>query len=107
MEEVNLLHPRCLLFKMMVPCWSLNGFHKSIAKCKKDVKRKRQRLAVEEARVMTSKVFSAYGCPFEKVQSFKCLGIVLLVTDDDWPAVIQNLANPQMVWRRISRILSK
>ena len=38
---------------------------------------------------------------------FKYMGILLLVADDDWQAVIQNLMKAQAVWRRILKILSR
>ena len=41
------------------------------------------------------------------VPSFKYLGRVLSTADNDWPAVIQNLAKARMVWQRMSRILSR
>ena len=45
LEEFNLLHPRYSLCDMLVPWYSLNGLHWSIAQCKKGSGRKRQRLA--------------------------------------------------------------
>ena len=41
------------------------------------------------------------------VNSFRYLGRVILAADDDWPAVIQNLAKEQAVWRRMMKILSR
>ena len=41
------------------------------------------------------------------VTSLKYLGRVILATDDDWPAVVRNLARSKTVWRRILRILSR
>ena len=41
------------------------------------------------------------------VLSFKYLGRVLLVSDDDWPSLIQNLKRVRAVWRRMLRILSR
>ena len=41
------------------------------------------------------------------VTSFKYLGRVLLVADDDWPTVVQNLVKAQTVWWRIFKILSR
>ena len=41
------------------------------------------------------------------VPYFKYMGKVLLVADDDWPAVIHNLVKVGKVWWRISRILSR
>ena len=41
------------------------------------------------------------------VTSFKYLGRVLLVVDDDWPMVVRNIVNTRTLWWRISRILSR
>ena len=40
------------------------------------------------------------------VTSFKYLGRVILATDDDWPAVVRNLAQAKTVLRRVSHITS-
>ena len=37
----------------------------------------------------------------------KYLGIVLSAVDDDWTAVIRNLTKSIVVWRRMTRILSR
>ena len=50
---------------------SLNVYHKSTVHYKKGAERKQQHLAAEEARVVTSRAFSAYGRPLEMVPSFK------------------------------------
>ena len=49
--------------------------------------------------------FSAYGCPLERVTSFKHLGRVISATDDDWSAVVRNLAREKKVWSRVLLIL--
>ena len=41
------------------------------------------------------------------VISFNYLGRVLSAADDDWTAVVQNIVKARMVWRRMSRILSR
>ena len=41
------------------------------------------------------------------VTSFKYLGRVLLVVDDDWPMVVRNIVNTRTLWWRIPRILSR
>ena len=91
----------------MVPWWSLNGSHKLTSNCKKRAERKQRRLEAEEEREATSRALSAYGCTLEMVLSFKYLGRVLLTADDDWTVVIQNLTKAWVVWRRITRILSR
>ena len=70
-------------------------------------KQQTRRLEVEEASLVTSRVFGAYGCPLNIVSPFKYLGRVLSVADGDWLAVFQNLAKDRMVWRRVSRNLSR
>ena len=68
---------------------------------------KRQQLAEEEERVVTSRAFSAYGRPLEMVTSFRYLGRVILAADDNWPAVIRIMAKARAVWRNMINILSK
>ena len=89
----------------MVPWWSLNGLHKNTAQCKKGVEWKRRSLAAEEVRVVTSRVFSAYGRALEIVPSFKYMRRVISEADDGWLVVVQNLARSRTVWKRMSRIL--
>ena len=63
--------------------------------------RKQQSLEEKEAQAGAVAEFRAYGKPLEKVTSFKYLGRLLTVTDDDWPVVIVNL---KIVWRVWSRL---
>ena len=58
----------------------------------KGVECKQCKLAAEEERVVTSRAFIAYGSPHEMVNSFRYLGRVISEADDDWPAVIRNMA---------------
>ena len=44
-----------------------------------------------ELRDSTERAFEAYGKPLEMVVTFKYLGRVMTVGDDDWPAVAGNL----------------
>ena len=93
---------------MLVPWLSLNGSHNGTAQCKKGAEWKRRLLAAEEARAVTSRSFSTYGLPLEMVTSFKYLGrVVLLLEDDDWPTVVQNIVKVRTMWWRMSRILSR
>ena len=62
---------------------------------------------MEEERAVTSRAFSAYGRPLEMVTSFRYPGRVISAADDDWLAVVQNLAKARAVWRRMTRILSR
>ena len=45
---------------MLLAHWSLNGSHNGTAQCKKGDEQKRQKLAAEEARAVTSTQFRAY-----------------------------------------------
>ena len=58
-----------------------------------------------EDRAATSRALSAYGPPLEMMTSFIYLGRVILAADDDWPAVIRNMAKARAVWRRITNII--
>ena len=64
-------------------------------------------MGTEEERAVTSRAFIAYGTPIEVVTYFRYLGIVILVADDDWPAVVRNMAKARAVWRRMTSILSR
>ena len=92
---------------MLVPRKALNGTQRRTAQCIRGVERRRRRLAEEEGREVTVRNFSAYGRPLGMVTSFKYLGRVILATDDDWMAVLRNLAWEKTVWRRMLRILSR
>ena len=61
----------------------------------------------EESGVVFSTSFSAYGIPLEMMTSFKYLGRVLLVADDEWLTVVQNVVKVRTVWWRMSKILSR
>ena len=91
---------------MMVPRRSLNRVHRRTAQCRKVVERKSWRLAVEEERAVTSRVFRAYGLPLEMVTSFRYLGQLISAADDDWKEVVSNLSRAREVWKRMKRILS-
>ena len=90
-----------------MPWTALNGIHWGTAQFKKGAEQKIRRLAAEEEREVTSRALSAYGFPLGIVTSFKCLRQVISVADDDWLAVVGNLAKAQAVWRRLTRILSR
>ena len=90
---------------MLVPWRSLNVSHKRTSQCKKGVERKQRRLEEEEELTATTGAFSAYGRTLEMVPSFKYLGGLLLVSYNDWLAVIRNLIKSRVVWWRMIRIL--
>ena len=53
--------------------------------------RKRRRLVEEEARAGVETEFTSDGITLAHVISFKYLGQILTVVDNDWPAVVINL----------------
>ena len=55
----------------------------------------------------TSRAFIAYGSTLKMVLSCVYLGRLLLAADDYWQVVIQNLTKALLVWRRMTRILSR
>ena len=61
----------------------------------------------EEGRAVTYRSFRDYGRPLEMVTSFRYLGRVILAADNDWPAVVRDLARARAVWKRMTRILSR
>ena len=61
----------------------------------------------EEERAVTSRTFIADGHPLEMVTYFIYLGRVISAADDDWLAVVRNLAKVRSVWRSMTRILIK
>ena len=107
LEEGNLPHPWCPLCDILVPWKALNRTHMCMAKFTRVMEQKRRRLEAEEEREFTVRAFSTYGSPLDMVTSFKYLGQVISATDDDWPAVVRNLAQENKVWSRMSCIISR
>ena len=107
LEEGNPSHPWCPLCNMMVPWWYLNGLNHHTDQWKKGAERNLRCLAEEEERAVPSREFRSYGRPIEMVTSFRYLGRVILAADNDWPALVQNLAKARAVWRMKKRILSR
>ena len=60
-----------------------------------------------ETRENLEQSFEAYGVPIELVSEFRYLGRILRATDDDWPAVVENLWKARRSWERLSRVLSR
>ena len=50
-------------------------------------------------------MITAYGTPLSSFTSFKYLGRVLLVEDDDWPAVVCNILRARQKWARLTKVL--
>ena len=107
LEEGNSPHPRCARCDMQVPRKALNGCHLGTAQCAKGVERKRRRLAETETRENLERVLSAYGQPMEAVTEFRYLGRILMVTEDDCPAVAGNIKKARRIWGRLARVLDR
>ena len=60
-----------------------------------------------ETRESSVRAFKAYGEPLENVTTFRYLGRVFTVGDNDWVAVVGNLGKARKSWGRLSRILSR
>ena len=67
LEEGNLPHLWCPLCDIMVPRKALNGTHRRTSQCTWGAEQKRQRLAAEEEREVTTRSFSSYGLPLYMV----------------------------------------
>ena len=107
LEEGNFPHPRCAKCNMQVPQRALNARHPGTAQCAKGAERKRRRLVETETRENSERAFEAYGAPIESVLEFKYLGRILAATDNDWPAVVENLSKARRSWGWLSRVLSR
>ena len=92
---------------MLVPWQVMDGNHRRTAQCKKGSEQKRRHLAAEEERAFTCRAFSAYGTPLDMATSFKFLGRVISTADNDWTEVYRNLAEARVVWRSLTRTLSR
>ena len=62
---------------------------------------------MDEKRHFTSMAFSAYERSLDMVIYFQYLGRVILTADRDWETVIRNLYREMMVWKKMTRILSR
>ena len=92
---------------MLVPWQTLNRKHHVTAMCRSGAEQKRRRLAETELQEITEMAFEAYGKQLEAVPSFKYLGRIMTVGDDDWPAVAGNLVKARKSWRQLKRVLSR
>ena len=64
-------------------------------------------MSAEEEREVTPRAFSAYGRPLGMVNSFKYLGWLISVANDDWPEVVRILEKAQAVLWQFTRIISR
>ena len=92
---------------MHVTYLSLNTSHYNLTVCRAGAARERQRCAIQDARRAREVVFTVQGTQLEAVSEFRYLGRPFSSTDDDWPAVYQNLSKARKQWARIARVLSR
>ena len=62
----------------------MDGRHLSTAQCDRGAEQKRRRIEEEELREISEREFHDYGAPLENVTTFKYLGMLMTVGDDDW-----------------------
>ena len=91
LEEGKPPYPWCPLCDIFVPWKALNGKHRRTSQYKRGAERQLRLLPAEEEREVTARAFSAYGRPLEMVTSFRYKERVILVADNDWPEVVNNL----------------
>ena len=70
---------------------ALSPQHSQLESCAKGATAKCQCIACETIALAYQTTFSIDGNPLEKVRSFKYLGRTITDTNDDWPALYQNL----------------
>ncbi len=98
---------RCSICHAAVTANAMRRGHRFSQVCMQTQNRRRQRLAIQGAIAAAEVSFTADGDTLESVNTFRCLGQPLSVTDTDWPALGQNLAKTQARWAQISRLLAR
>ena len=68
---------------------------------------KQYRLDVEEREEWMGRVLLVYGTQLMAVPSFNDLGQMLSSSNNDWPAVEQNLWRVQEKWALLTKILGR
>jgi hypothetical protein len=99
--------PRCEACDMCVTHSALAGGHRSTALCRQGRELKQKRVIREDTRKAREVVFTVEGVPLDSESWCVYLGILLSADDDDWPAVIRNMAKARQRWAYISRILRR
>ena len=92
---------------MQLPISALNGRHWNSQLCLSGANRRRQRAALADARRALEVQFQAKGHILERVTTFRYLGRPLAMTDEDWPAIHQNLSRARQKWGRFSWLLRR
>ena len=83
-----------------------NGHWASLL-CQRGRDRQRQRRAAAEGRRGSEVVFTIYGKPLPRVDTFKYLGRPIASNDDDWPALYRNLTRARRKWGMVRRVLTR
>ena len=83
LEKVNLPHPQCTQYNIMVPWRALNSRQPDVSQYARGAERKRRLLAEEELRDSLERSLEACGVPLENVTTFRYMGRVLTAGDDD------------------------
>ena len=86
---------------------ALNGRHTTTDFCRWGAERKWLRLAEEEARAGDNTEFTADATPLPQVTSFKYIGRIIMVTDNDWPTAVGNLRKERPNWMRLAKVLGR
>jgi hypothetical protein len=90
---------------MFVTHAALMGGHRSTALCSQGREIKQKCAIREDTRKAREVVFTVEGIPLYYERWFVYLGRLLSADDDDWPAVLRNMAKARQRWAYISRIL--
>jgi hypothetical protein len=90
---------------MFVTHSALAGGHRSTALCRQGRELKQNRVIREDTRKAREVVFTVEGVPLDSERWFVYLVILLSADNDDWPAVLRNMAKARQRWAYISRIL--
>jgi hypothetical protein len=67
----------------------------------------RQRRTTAEGRRASEIVFTIYGKPLPRVDTFKYLGRPIASNDDDWPALYRNIPRARRRWGMVRRVLTR
>ena len=91
MKEGNCPRPHCPACDMFVPWAELDLRHPETALCAWREEMNRRHMVEEEDQAGLVTAIQDYDRPLEILSSFKYLGRLLIETDEDWMAVIDNI----------------
>jgi hypothetical protein len=92
---------------MFVDHSALAGGHRATDLCRQGRDLKQKRVSREDTRKAREVVFTVEGVPIDSDRCFVYLGRLLLSDDDDWHAVLRNMAKARQRLAYISRILRR